>query len=96
MINIVVIGLTQTKLANLANTKVKRQVLVVFINFSSLPVVEGVPGSLEFRTPNGFNCSPKLNSFVIFSPLKLKSAHHKDLRLGEPFQFAMEKILVES
>ena len=38
MINIVVVGLTQTKLANLANTKVKREVLVVFINFSPLPV----------------------------------------------------------
>ena len=39
MINIVVVGLTQTKLANLANTKVKREVLVAFINFSPLPVV---------------------------------------------------------
>ena len=38
MINIIVVGLTQTKLANLANTKVKREVLVVFINFSPLPV----------------------------------------------------------
>ena len=33
MINIVVVGLIKTKLANLANTKVKREVLVVFINF---------------------------------------------------------------
>ena len=40
MINIVVVGLTQTKLANLANTKVKRELLVVFINFSPLPVIE--------------------------------------------------------
>ena len=39
MINIVVVGLTQTKLANLANTKVKREVLVAFINFFPLPVV---------------------------------------------------------
>ena len=39
MTNIVVVCLTQTKLANLANTKVKREVLVVFINFSPLPVV---------------------------------------------------------
>ena len=39
MINIVVVGLTQTKLANLANTKVKREVLVAFINFSPLPVL---------------------------------------------------------
>ena len=38
MINIVVVGLAQTKLANLANTKVKREALVVFIDFSSLPV----------------------------------------------------------
>ena len=38
MINIVVVGLTQTKLANLANTKVKREVLVAFIKFSPLPV----------------------------------------------------------
>ena len=46
MINIVIIvvvGLTQTKLANLANTKVKREVLIAFINFSPLPVTE--PGS---------------------------------------------------
>ena len=28
----------KTKLANLANIKVKREVLVVFINFSPLPV----------------------------------------------------------
>ena len=39
MINIVV-GLTQTKLANLANTKVKREVLAAFINFSPLPVTK--------------------------------------------------------
>ena len=39
MINIVVVGLTQTKLANLANIEVKREVLVAFINFSPLPVL---------------------------------------------------------
>ena len=33
MINIVLFGLIKTKLANLANTEVKREVLVVFINF---------------------------------------------------------------
>ena len=40
MINIVVVGLIKTKLANLANTKVKREVLVVFINFSPLRVYQ--------------------------------------------------------
>ena len=44
MINIVIVGLTQTKLANLANTKVKREVLVAFINFSPLPVI----GHIQF------------------------------------------------
>ena len=39
MINIIVVGLTQTKLANLANTKVKREVIVAFLNFSPLPVL---------------------------------------------------------
>ena len=39
----IVVGLLYTKLANLANTKVKREVqyiLAVFINFSPLPVQE--------------------------------------------------------
>ena len=38
MIDIILVGLIKTKLANLANTKVKIEVLVVFINFSPLPV----------------------------------------------------------
>ena len=47
MINIVVVGLILTKLANLANTKVKREVLVVFINFSPLPVSESATHNVK-------------------------------------------------
>ena len=50
MINIIVVGLIKTKLANLANTKVKREVLVVFINFSPLPVMRSQRLALKTAT----------------------------------------------
>ena len=49
MINIVVVGQTLTNLANCANTKVKREVLVVFINFSPLGVCHKEWNSREWK-----------------------------------------------
>ena len=56
MINIFVVGLTSTKLVNLANTKVKREVLVIFTNFSPLGVHLnfqcGIRSTISILTPD--------------------------------------------